>query len=416
MENSTTAEGPWTITLDYPSYSQFLKYASNRSLRETLHRAYASRASQCSYNNEPLIIELLQKRKAMANLLGYSTFASLSLAKKMATDVSKVEQLQNDLFKRFAPVAEKELQQLQQFANARGQKEPLQPWDIAYWTEQLKLELYEFNDEKIMPYFPFEKVLSGLFELASKLFGITIKDADGSVEVWNNDVRFFKVYDNKNGEHIASFFLDPYSRSGEKNGGAWMNTCVSRCRLNNSSMNGSVRIPVAYLVCNQSVPVNDKPCLMTFRDVETLFHEFGHGLQHMLTTIDYASVSGINGVEWDAVELPSQMMENFCYEQSTLKSISGHVVTGESLPNEIFEKICSARYFMAGTFMLRQLSFGVLDMYLHHNFDTDGSESIFQVQQRIFKEYCRTPQLEDDRFLCSFSHIFAGGYAAGYYR
>nr|CCA15240.1 oligopeptidase A putative [Albugo laibachii Nc14] len=415
VEDATAAKGPWRVTLDPPSYTQFIKNASNRSSRETLQRAYASRASHSPYDNRENIDDLLKIRDRMAKLLGYSTYAELSIAKKMAPSVEQVEKMHEDLRERCLPIARKEIQQLEEFACSRGQKEPLASWDVAYWTEQLKSARYQFNDDEIKPYFPLESVLKGLFELTSKLYGVSIKAADGQAETWHVDVRFFHVYDKTTDKHIASFFLDPYSRPAEKNGGAWMNVCVNRSKLLAEISNGNgAHVPVAYLICNQSPPINKQPSLMTFREVETLFHEFGHGLQHMLTTVDYSSIAGINGIEWDAVELPSQMMENFCYDHDTLASVSGHYETGEPLPANLFEKICAARYHMAATMMLAQLSYGALDLYLHHH-KMDGIDAIFQAQDRILKEFCVTPLLENNRFLCAFSHIFAGGYAAGYY-
>ncbi|DAZ99401.1 TPA: hypothetical protein N0F65_005303 [Lagenidium giganteum] len=413
--DSTPENGPWRVTLDPPSYIQFMKYAANRSLRETLHRAYISRASGDQFDNEVIVNELLSIRKEMAQMLGFQTFAELSISKKMAPSVAEVEKMHEDLREKCLAIAQEELRALSEFAQTNGQQEPLAPWDTSYWSEKMKTELYLFNDEDIRPYFPLEQVLDGLFDLTSRAFGVTIEPADGEVEVWNKDVRFFNVR-RRDGQQeiIASFFLDPYSRPKEKNGGAWMNVCVDRSRLLGRDDDGGLRNPVAYLICNQSPPVGDRPSLMTFREVETLFHEFGHGLQHMLTTVDHSAVAGINGVEWDAVELPSQMMENFCYDQATLTSISGHYKTGEPLPSELFHKIKAARNYMAGLVMLRQLGFGALDMYLHQHFD-GGSESIFDVQQRILNRYSVMEALPEDKFLCSFGHIFAGGYAAGYF-
>ncbi|KAJ0392860.1 hypothetical protein ATCC90586_001738 [Pythium insidiosum] len=380
---STPECGPWRVTLDPPSYVQFMKYADSRSLREQLHRASITRASAgTDHNNEDIIKEILDIRREMAELLGFQTFAEVSLAKKMAPSVEEVEKMHEELREKCLDFAVQEIQTLTAYAKAHGQTEPLAPWDLAYWSEKLKGEKYEFTDEEIKPYFPLDKVLDGLFALTSKLFGVTITAADGRVEVWNKDVRYFEVRSQEGARDvIAGFYLDPFSRPKEKNGGAWMNVCVDRSRLLGPRDRNGLRVPVAYLICNQSPPVGDKPSLMTFREVETLFHEFGHGLQHMLTTVDYSAVAGINGVEWDAVEIPSQMMENFCYDQETLASISGHYETGAPLPTELFEKIKAARNHMVATQMLRQLAFGALDMYLHHRYD--GQEPIFDVQKRI---------------------------------
>lgn len=411
-----------------------MKYAANRSLRETLYRAYATRASskeaasdakRAERNNEGIIEELLSVRKQIASLLGFDTYADVSLSRKMAPSVAAVDKMHHDLRDKCLAMAKDEVREVEAFAAASGAEVDgaLAPWDLAYWSEKLKAERFLFTDEDVKPYFPLERVLDGLFSLTSRLFGVTIEAADGQAEVWHPDVRFFHVRsstpgDADEGEVIASFFLDPYSRPSEKNGGAWMNSCVDRSRLLGPASQGGKRNPVAYLICNQSPPVgSDTPSLMTFREVETLFHEFGHGLQHMLTRVPFGDVAGINGVEWDAVELPSQMMENFCYDQATIASISGHYQTGAPLPADLFVKLKSARNFMVATAMLRQLGFGALDMHLHARYAPGGAEEpLFAAQRRVLAQFAVLPPLEDDRFLCSFSHIFAGGYAAGYYR
>ncbi|KAG1711574.1 hypothetical protein DVH05_008823 [Phytophthora capsici] len=407
--------GPWRVTLDPPSYVQFMKYSANRSLRETLYRAYATRASGESFDNEVIINELLEIRKQIAQLLGFNSFAEVSISKKMAPSVEQVEKMHHDLREKCIAIAHEEVNIVAEYAKQHGQTEPLAPWDLGYWSEKLKAEKYLFTDEEIKPYFPLERVLDGLFSLTSRLFGVEIEAADGQAEVWNPDVRFFNVRSTEGDkEIIARFFLDPYSRPKEKNGGAWMNTCVDRSRLLGPEEQGGKRVPVAYIICNQSPPVSETPSLMTFREVETLFHEFGHGLQHMLTQMEYGDVAGINGIEWDAVEIPSQMMENFCYDKDTIAEISGHFKTGEPLPDELFEKLKAARNYMVATVMLRQLGFGALDMYLHSHY-APSQESLFDVQQRLLSKFAVLNPLEEDRFLCSFAHIFAGGYAAGYY-
>jgi oligopeptidase A len=280
---------------------------------------------------------------------------------------------------------------------------------VAFWAERLREERFDLSDEQLRPYFPLERVLEGLFALTSRLFGITVEAADGEVPTWHEDVRYFRVRDEA-GQQIAAFYLDPYSRPEDKRGGAWMDECLSRRIVDNL-----LQLPVAYLVCNGTPPVGESPSLMTFREVETLFHEFGHGLQHMLTTVDYADASGINGIEWDAVELPSQFMENWCYHRTTLMGIARHFETGEPLPDELFENLCRARTYRAGSLMLRQLNFGILDLYLHHQYDPAGEETVLQAQQRIALGTSALEPLAEDRFLCGFQHIFAGGYAAGYY-
>jgi oligopeptidase A len=289
----------------------------------------------------------------------------------------------------------------------------LQHWDIAFWSERLREHRYAISDEELRPYFPLPQVLDGLFALVQRLFGVTIRPADGSVPVWHPDVRFFRIY-NANDEEMAAFYLDAYSRPAEKRGGAWMDGCVGRSRLL-ATPGTPMRLPVAYLICNQTPPVAGKPSLMSFTEVKTLFHEFGHGLHHMLTQVDYGMAAGIRNVEWDAVELPSQFMENWCYHRDTLMGMSGHVDTGEPLPEALYQKLLAARNYRSGSAMLRQLYFGFMDMELHARFDPSGDETVFDVQRRIAAKTTPLMPLPEDRFLCSFGHIFAGGYAAGYY-
>lgn len=308
-ENATAENGPWVITLDYPSYVPFLKFSERRDLREKVYRAFISRAGGGEYDNNPLIDKILSLRLELANLLGYDNYAEVSLAKKMADDVESVEKLLEELRVVSFESAKQELAQLKEFANS----DDLQPWDVSYWAEKQREKLFNFTEEELRPYFPLNQVLDGLFGLAKRIFGVTITPANGEAPVWHEDVQYFQVSNNDN-EVIAHFYLDAYSRPSEKRGGAWMDDCLGRAKF---EVNGEVvnRLPVAYLTCNQTPPVDGKPSLMTFADVETLFHEFGHGLQHMLTVIDYPGAAGINNVEWDAVELPSQFMENWCLEK-----------------------------------------------------------------------------------------------------
>jgi oligopeptidase A len=413
--DATPEHGPWRVTLDFPSFAPFMEHSQRRDLRETLYRAFISRASTGPEDNTPLIKRILQLRQEQAVLLGYHTYAELSLASKMAPDVTAVERLLEELRQASFAAAAQDLDDLKTFASTQGAPEAsnLCLWDVAFWAERLREHLYAFNDEELRPYFPLPRVLDGLFALAESLFGVRFVPADGEASVWHPDVRFFRVYDAQ-GADIAAFYLDPYSRPAEKRGGAWMDECVGRSSLL-AVEHQAVRLPVAYLICNQTPPVDGKPSLMTFQEVRTLFHEFGHGLQHMLTTVNYGLASGIRNVEWDAVELPSQFMENWCYHRDTLLGLSGHVDTDEPLPEDLYEKICAARNYRAGSQMLRQLYFAFLDLALHHNFDPHGSETIFQVQERIAKLTTVLPPLPEDRFLCSFGHIFSGGYAAGYY-
>ena len=410
---SATAEhGPWRITLDMPSFDAFMRHARRRDLRERVYRAYLTRASEldcantahASLDNGPLIARILELRRELAALLGFSTYAELSLATKMAPSVAEVERLLEELRTTSFPVAQRELRELSALAGFE-----VQHWDVGYWAERLREQRYAFSEEELRPYFPLPRVLDGLFALVTRLFGVHVVDATASVARWHDDVRYFQVKD-EHGADVAAFFLDPYARPAEKRGGAWMDDCITRRRTT-----AGVRLPVAYLCCNQTPPVGDTPSLMTFREVETLFHEFGHGLQHMLTRVDDVDASGIRGVEWDAVELPSQFMENWCTHKPTLLGMSRHVHTGATLPHELFDKVKAAKTFRAASMMLRQLSFALLDLELHARFDPTGTDTAFDVQRRLAPLTSVLPVLAEDRFLCSFSHIFAGGYAAGYY-
>lgn len=408
-KDATAESGPWVVTLDIPSYLPAMQHLKDRSLREQLYKGFTRRASSEEHDNAPIIKRILQIKKEMSGLLGYSCFAEKSLAAKMAPSVDSVLELTEMLREKAMPAAEKELAQLSSYAKSKGFEGELQLWDVPYWSERLREAQYEYQEEELRAYFPLPSVLDGLFGLANRLFGVTIEAADGQSQVWNKDVRFFNIKDDATGEHVASFYLDPYSRPGEKRGGAWMDTCLGKSKA-------TERNPVAYLVCNGSPPIGDKPSLMTFREVETLFHEFGHGLQHMLTKVEHGDASGINNVEWDAVELPSQFMENWCYDKPTLYAFAKHYHTGEPLPDELFTKIKASKNFQAGMGMLRQLFFGAMDMKLHsEQFDPFSDASPFDIQQDLAKMYTVIPPLPDDRFLCSFGHIFAGGYSAGYY-
>ncbi|MFK8185942.1 MAG: M3 family metallopeptidase [Phormidesmis sp.] len=423
-EAATVETGPWRITLDMPSYSPFLRHAKRRDLREQLYRAFITRASAGDLDNGPLIEKILALRKQQADLLGFEDYAALSLARKMAPSVAAVEALMEELRAASYDAASKELEEIKAFAATQNAPEAndLKQWDVPYWTERMRESQFELNDEALRPYFPLPRVLEGLFSLAERLFGITISAADGQAPVWHPDVRYFQVADTETAKRIAHFYLDPFSRPAEKRGGAWMDECIVRAKEKTAAIAGeaesalpAVRLPVAYLVCNQSPPVDGKPSLMTFREVETLFHEFGHGLQHMLTQVDYAGAAGINNVEWDAVELPSQFMENWCYDRDTLFGMAKHYKTGESLPEEEYQKLLAARHFMTGNAILRQVNFGWVDIALHSQYLPNGPESVWEVRDRIAKQTTLMPPLPEDAFLCSFGHIFSGGYAAGYY-
>ncbi|MGK7962694.1 M3 family metallopeptidase [Crocosphaera sp.] len=408
-ENATPEAGPWVITLDYPSYVPFMKYSSQRDLREKVYKAFISRASSGELDNNPLIKRILELRKQQAEILGYNTYAEVSLARKMAPSVEAVEGLLEELRTVSYDAAVKDLETLKTFAKT----DDLQPWDVSYWAEKQRETLFNFTAEELRPYFPLPQVLDGLFTLAKRIFGVTITAADGQAPIWQEDVRYFQV-NNEAGEAIAHFYLDPYSRPAEKRGGAWMNDCIGRAKIKLEEQ-FMTRLPVAYLICNQTPPVDGKPSLMTFDEATTLFHEFGHGLQHMLTKVDYPGAAGINNVEWDAVELPSQFMENWCYDRTTLFNMAKHYETGETLPEHYYDKLVSARNYMSGSAMLRQLHFSFLDLELHHRYQPNGEETPADVRNRIAQKTTVIKPLPEDSFLCAFGHIFAGGYAAGYY-
>lgn len=414
-ENATAENGPWRITLDFPSYVPFMQHSTRRDLREKLYKAYISRASSGELDNNPLIERILQLRQEKAKILGFNSFAELSLAKKMAPSVAAVEGLLEELRSVSYDAAVKDLAALKAFAASKNAAEAnnLQHWDLNFWSERQREEKFDFNAEELRPYFPLPQVLEGLFSLAKRLFGVTITAADGTAPVWHEDVRYFQIAD-ETGSPIAYFYLDPYSRPAEKRGGAWMDDCIGRAKITENGT-PTTRLPVAYLVCNQTPPVDGKPSLMNFAEVETIFHEFGHGLQHMLTKVDYQGAAGINNVEWDAVELPSQFMENWCYHQETLFGMAKHYETGEILPEHYYQKLLAARNYMSGSGMLRQLHFSIVDIELHHRYQPGGNETPVDVRHRIAKTTTVLPPLPEDAFLCAFGHIFAGGYAAGYY-
>ncbi|MED5465510.1 MAG: M3 family metallopeptidase [Myxococcota bacterium] len=409
---ATAEQGPWRISLDAPVVMPFLQHAHKRDLREQIYTAYITRASSDVHDNQPLIDEILTLRQKSARLLGYESYAETSLATKMAEGVSAVDALEEKLRLVSYDYAQKDHEELQQFARNYSNDDTLElkHWDVAFYAERLKEEKYTLSDEVLRPYFQFPKVLNGLFDLVHKIFDITVVPANGQVDVWHQDVLYFEVQ-NKQGQAIANFYLDPYSRPAEKRGGAWMNAFYGR----ELKADNTTQLPLALLVCNQTPPVGEKPSLMSFREVSTLFHEFGHGLQHMLTEVDYPQAAGINNVEWDAVELPSQFMENWCYHQETLLGLTEHVETGEQLPNELYQRIVAAKNYRAGSNFLRQLYFGTLDMELHDRYEPESDETVPEVKARIAAKNTILTPLDNDRFLCSFAHIFAGGYAAGYY-
>jgi oligopeptidase A len=423
-EGSTAAAGPWLLGLDMPRYAPFMKYSRRRDLREQLYKAHVGRASgqgegsAADLNNWPLIEQILSLRGQQAQRLGYANWAAVSLAAKMADSQAAVEQLLEELRRAAHPVAQQELEALRACAARHGAPEAsdLKPWDVSYWAEVLRQESFELDSEALRPYFPLPRVLEGLFSLCGRLFDIRIEAADGEAPVWHPDVRFFRVLEGagagaRTGKAIAAFYLDPYSRPDSKRGGAWMDECLVR----SVQADGTPVLPVAYLICNQSPPVGETLSLMTFEEVETLFHEFGHGLQHMLTTVERPQVAGINGVEWDAVELPSQFMENWCYDRATLLGMARHWQTGAALPEEEFAKLKAARTFMGGAATLRQVHFALTDMRLHSQWHPGCGQTPEQLRRQIAASTTVLPPIDEDAFLCSFGHIFAGGYAAGYY-
>jgi oligopeptidase A len=412
--NATPENGPWRITLDFPSYGPFMQHSTRRDLREKLYKAYVTRASSGDLDNNPLIERILELRQELADLLGFGSYAELSLASKMAPNVQAVEALLEELRQASYDAAVKDLKELQAFAASHGKEyQDLQHWDITFWAERQRETKFAFTAEELRPYFPLPQVLDGLFGLVKRLFGVTVTPADGQAPVWHEDVRYFQIAD-ETGSPIAYFYLDPYSRPAEKRGGAWMDVCINRAKITENGVT-SIRLPVSYLICNQTPPIDGKPSLMTFYEVETLFHEFGHGLHHMLTKVDYAGAAGINNVEWDAVELPSQFMENWCYERLTLFGMAKHYETGEALPEHYYQKLLAARNYMSGTAMLRQLHFSSVDLELHHRYRSSGDETPADVRHRIAKTTTVLAPLPEDSMLCAFGHIFEGGYAAGYY-
>ncbi|XP_043711338.1 organellar oligopeptidase A, chloroplastic/mitochondrial-like [Telopea speciosissima] len=413
-ENATAENGPWIITLDDPSYLPVMEHARDRSLRKEVYHAYITRASSGDPDNTPIIDRILKLRFEKAKLLGYNNYAEISSAMKMAT-VDKAAELLEKLQSASWDAAVQDMEDLKNFSREQGAAEAndLNQWDIDFWRERLRESKYDINEEELRPFFSLPKVMDGLFSLAKMLFDIDIEPADGLAPVWNNEVRFYRVKDSS-GSPIAYFYFDPYSRPNEKQSGAWMESIVGRSRA--LSHDGtSVRLPIAHMVCNQTPPVGDKPSLMTFREVKTVFHEFGHALQHMLTKQDEGLISGSRGIECDAVELPSQFMENWSYQRGTLMSIAKHYETGESLPEEVYLKLLAARTFRAGSLSLRQIQYATLDLELHTKYVPGGSESIYDVVQRVCKRTQVVPFLPEDRFLWTFTHIFSGEYAAEYY-
>ena len=402
----------WLFTLEYPSYAPVMMYADDRALRQEMYTAYNTRASELGPNagkwdNGSLMAEILSLRQELAALLGYDNYAEYSLVRKMADTPADVVAFLQDLATRSKPVAQRELAELEAFASEEYGLDELHAWDIPYYSEKLRQQRFDFSREDLRPYFPADQVVAGLFSVVNRLYGLHITPGT-DVETWRPEVRFFEVRDERQ-QLRGAFYLDLYARP-HKRGGAWMDECAIR-RLEN----GAVQLPVAYLTCNFTPPVSGKPALLTHDEALTLFHEFGHGLHHILTLVDYAGVSGINGVPWDAVELPSQFLENWCWEREALDLFARHYQTGAALPDELFSKMQQARTFQSGMQLVRQLELALFDFRLHYErrgHDTDDIQALLDEVRRAVSVIKAPPH---NRFQHSFSHIFAGGYAAGYY-
>ena len=410
-QEAASADGKtgYKFTLHFPSYMPVLQYCENRELRELLYRAYATRASEfgkADWDNTPLISEILKLRQESANLLSYKNYAEMSLATKMADAPIEVISFLDNLAQRAKPFAKSDMQELTEYASKLGITD-MQAWDVAFVSEKLREEKYAFSDQEVKQYFPETQVLAGLFKVVETIFGVHVKKSQAPV--WHADAAFYEISD-KQGKAIGQFYLDLYARNN-KRGGAWMDEAITRRK---HGVDNIVN-PVAYLTCNFSAPVGDKPALFTHDEVITMFHEFGHGLHHMLTQVDDYGVSGIKGVEWDAVELPSQFMENFCWEWDVIRHMTKHVETGASLPRTLFDKMIAAKNFQAGMQTVRQIEFSLFDMRLHGEFDPNGKLTALDLIEQVRDEVAVVRPPKWNRFPNGFSHIFAGGYAAGYY-
>lgn len=406
----------YLLTLDAPSYIAVMTYADDRALREEVYRAYVTRASSrgvavgdqdpAVWDNQPLMEEILALRHELAQLLGFANYAERSLATKMAKTPQEVMDFLTGLAEKSRPAAEEEFAELKLFAAQHYGQEDLAAWDVAYYSEKQRQALFDFSEEEMRPYFPAAKVVSGLFEVVRRLFDVTVEE-DPEVRTWHKDASYYRVL--RNGKLIAGFYLDLYARDN-KRGGAWMD----ECRVRRKTADG-LQLPVAYLTCNFTPPTDERPSLLTHSEVTTLFHEFGHGLHHMLTQIDCASVSGINGVAWDAVELPSQFLENWCWQAEVIPMISAHYQTGEALPQEMLEKLLKAKNFQAAMHMVRQLEFAIFDFRLHLEYNPASPRDIQSLLDEVRSQVAMVIPPPFNSFQNSFSHIFAGGYAAGYY-
>lgn len=397
----------WKFSLHMPSYLPVMQYADNRALRETLYRAYVTRASEfgdAKLDNTPLIAQILRLREEAAKLLGFNNYAEVSLEPKMAETPAQVLDFLNELGQRARPYAEKDMAELREFSARELGLPDLQAWDIAYASEKLRVARYSFSDHEVKQYFPEPQVLAGMFKVVETIYGLHIRPSQAPV--WHESVKFFEITDH-GGQKIGEFYLDLYARPS-KRGGAWMDDAITRRRKGEG-----IQTPVAYLNCNYTAPIGNKPALFTHDEVITLFHEFGHGLHHLLTRIEDLGVSGINGVEWDAVELPSQFMENFCWEWDVVRHMTRHVDTGKELPKALFDKMLAAKNFQSGMQTVRQIEFALFDMHLHY--DLEPGQTALQLINEIRRQVAVIIPPDYNRFPNNFSHIFAGGYAAGYY-
>ena len=404
----------WLFNLEFPSYLPVVTYADDRELRREFYEAYATRASDQGpqagrFDNSQVMEEILALRHELARLLGFASYAERSLATKMARSPDDVLGFLRDLARRSRPQAERELAELRDFAREHHGVSELEAWDIPYYSEKLRQHRYRITQEELKPWFPETRVIPGMFEVIGRLFGVEIRRSEEAVAVWHPDVRFYEIRDRRSGELLGQFYFDLYARP-HKRGGAWMADCLSRIKTASRE-----QIPVAFMTCNFTPPVGDQPALLTHDEVQTLFHEFGHGLHHMLTRIDWPSISGISGVAWDAVELPSQLMENWCWEREALNLFSGHYQTGEPLPDELYQRMIAARNFQSAMQMLRQVEFALFDFRIHHEYDPAHGGRIYEILDEVRREVAVVRPPEWNRFAHGFSHIFAGGYAAGYY-
>jgi oligopeptidase A len=405
----------WLFTLDIPSYLPVMMYSSNAKLREQLYRGFVTRASDQGpsageFDNSDIMNELLKLRHELAQLLGFNNFSEKSIATKMASSTDEVLGFLENLAVKSKAQGQQDLNEVKTFAKSEFNETDLQAWDLPYYSEKLKQSRYAISDEECRPYFPENKVVSGLFEVVKRLFGLQINEI-ANIDTWHKDVKFFEVFDSNNNLR-GRFYLDLYARA-HKRGGAWMDDCKSRRELTN----GNIQYPVAYLTCNFNKPIGNKPALFTHDEVVTLFHEFGHGIHHMLTQINTSGVSGIDGVPWDAVELPSQFLENWCWQPEALAFISGHYETGEPLPQEMLDKMLAAKNYQSAMQMLRQLEFSIFDFKMHRDYQPEQENTAYiqQTLNKVREEYSVVKAADFNRFQHSFGHIFGGGYSAGYY-